>query len=127
MELMGHERAHVRVFDGREQAAVEAFDCIETFYDRVGEHSAPGRPSPDGFVKRTGRSEELRRSRLEGVDGIGMDSGFRHAPFSCPPVAFGGRKGKEGKSSFPGWDLRPYARKGEYTLSCTTKRNGAAF
>ena len=44
--------AHARTLETRDQAALEMFDCIECFCNRVRIHSAPGNLSPEGFEAR---------------------------------------------------------------------------
>ena len=44
--------AHARTFEAREQAALEIFDYIECFYNRVRIHSALGHLSPEEFEAR---------------------------------------------------------------------------
>ena len=53
--LMGLVKAgcvHARAFEGREQAALEIFEYIECFYNRVRTHSALGYLSPEEFEAR---------------------------------------------------------------------------
>lgn len=52
---MGPARAecvHARTFESREQAALEIFEYIECFYDRVRTHSALGYLGPEEFEAR---------------------------------------------------------------------------
>ena len=61
--LMGtikSECVHARTFDSREQAALEIFDYIEGFYNRVRIHSALGWLSPAEFEARHGGSDRPR-------------------------------------------------------------------
>ena len=44
--------AHARTFETRDQAALEIFDYIECFYNRVRIHSALGNLSPEEFEAR---------------------------------------------------------------------------
>ena len=46
------ECAHARTFETREQAALEIFEYIECFYNRVRIHSALGNLSPTEFEAR---------------------------------------------------------------------------
>ena len=53
--LMGPVEAgctHARTLEARDQAALEMFDRIECFCNRVRIHSAPGNLSPEGFEAR---------------------------------------------------------------------------
>lgn len=52
MGLIKAECVHARTFESREQAALEIFDYIETFYNRVRTHSALGYLSPEEFEAR---------------------------------------------------------------------------
>ncbi len=52
MGLIKAERVHARTFETREQAALEIFEYIECFYNRVGIHSALGNLSPAEFEAR---------------------------------------------------------------------------
>ena len=45
-------RAHARTFEARDQAALEIFEYIECFYNRVRIHSALGNLSPEEFEAR---------------------------------------------------------------------------
>lgn len=49
MSTIKAECTDVRVFETREQAKLEIFDYIETFYNRIRIHSALGMLSPDEF------------------------------------------------------------------------------
>ena len=60
MGLVKAECVHARTFESRDQAALEVFDCIECFYNRVRTHSAPGYLSPEEF-ERANRPEEEGR------------------------------------------------------------------
>ena len=51
MGIIKCECVHARTFGGREQAALEIFDYIESFYNRVRTHSALGYLSPDEFER----------------------------------------------------------------------------
>lgn len=61
MGIIKCECVRARTFDGRERAALEIFDYIEAFCDRVGTHSALGCLSPDEFERPTGSRGERRR------------------------------------------------------------------
>lgn len=52
MGLVKAERVHARTFESREQAALEIFEYIECFYNRVRTHSALGYLSPEEFEAR---------------------------------------------------------------------------
>ena len=52
MGLIKAECVHARTFETRERAALEIFDYIEAFYNRVRIHSALGNLSPEGFEAR---------------------------------------------------------------------------
>ena len=52
MGLIKAECAHARTFETREQAALEIFEYIECFYNRVRIHSALGNLSPAEFEAR---------------------------------------------------------------------------
>ena len=52
MGLVKAECVHARTFETRDQAALEIFDCIECFCNRVRIHSALGHLSPEEFVAR---------------------------------------------------------------------------
>ena len=52
MGLIKAECVHARTFETREQAALEIFDYIECFYNRVRIHSALGNLSPEEFEAR---------------------------------------------------------------------------
>lgn len=52
MGLVKAECVHARTFESREQAALEIFEYIECFYDRVRTHSALGYLSPEEFEAR---------------------------------------------------------------------------
>ena len=52
MGLVKAECVHARTFDSREQAALEIFEYIECFYNRVRTHSALGYLSPEEFEAR---------------------------------------------------------------------------
>ena len=56
MGLIKAECVHARTFETREQAALEIFEYIECFYNRVRIHSALGNLSPEEFEAR--RMEE---------------------------------------------------------------------
>lgn len=49
---------HARTFSGREEVALEIFEYLECFYDRIRIHSALGRLSPEEFEKK--QMEESR-------------------------------------------------------------------
>lgn len=49
MGVIKAECIHARTFDSREQAALEIFEYIECFYNRVRIHSAIGWMSPADF------------------------------------------------------------------------------
>lgn len=56
---MGPVRAecvHARTLESREQAALEIFEYIECFYNRVRTHSALGYLSPEEFEARNRKS-----------------------------------------------------------------------
>ena len=52
MGLVKAECVHARTFESREQAALEIFEYIECFYNRVRTHSALGYLSPEEFEAR---------------------------------------------------------------------------
>lgn len=52
MGLVKAECVHARTFETRDQAALETFDYIECFYNRVRIHSALGNLSPEEFEAR---------------------------------------------------------------------------
>lgn len=52
MGLVKAECVHARTFDSREQAALEIFEYIEAFYNRMRIHSALGNLSPEEFEAR---------------------------------------------------------------------------
>ena len=52
MGLVKAECVHARTFETRDQAALEIFDYIECFYNRVRIHSALGNLSPEEFEAR---------------------------------------------------------------------------
>lgn len=51
MGTVNAECAHARTFEGRERAALEIFEYIECFYNRVRTHSALGYLSPEEFER----------------------------------------------------------------------------
>ena len=60
MGIIKSECVHARTFDDREQAAIEIFDYIECFYNKLRIHSALGWLSPVEFEKKyemEGRSD----------------------------------------------------------------------
>ena len=52
MGLVKAERVPARTFESRERAALEIFEYIECFYNRVRTHSALGYLSPEEFEAR---------------------------------------------------------------------------
>lgn len=52
MGLVKAECVHARTFETRDQAALEIFDYIECFYNRVRINSALGNLSPEEFEAR---------------------------------------------------------------------------
>ena len=62
MGLVKAECVHARTFESREQAALEIFDYIECFYNRVRTHSALGYLSPEEFERANWPEDEGRRS-----------------------------------------------------------------
>ncbi len=60
MGVIEAECVHARTFESRERAALEIFEYIECFYDRVRAHSALGYLSPEEF-ERANRPEDDRR------------------------------------------------------------------
>ena len=52
MGLVKAECVHARTFESREQAALEIFEYIECFHNRVRTHSALGYLGPEGFEAR---------------------------------------------------------------------------
>ena len=52
MGLVKAECVHARTFESRERAALEIFEYIECFYNRVRTHSALGHLSPEEFEAR---------------------------------------------------------------------------
>lgn len=75
MGLVKAECAHARTFESRERVALEIFDHIETFYNRIRTHSAPGYLSLEEF-----RANQLARGGgppqrgIASVNEIGVDS-----------------------------------------------------
>jgi len=57
MGIVKSECVHARTFATREEAALEMFECVECFYNRLRIHSALGWLSPDGFEEESGRSK----------------------------------------------------------------------
>lgn len=62
MGIVKCECVHARAFDRRDQAALEIFDYIECFYNRVRTHSALGYLSSEEFERANWPGEEGRRS-----------------------------------------------------------------
>lgn len=60
MGVIKSECVHARTFDSREQAALEVFEYLECFYNRVRIHSALGYMSPDDFEEANWPEEEGR-------------------------------------------------------------------
>ena len=60
MGVIKAECVHARTFESRERAALEIFEYIECFYNRVRIHSALGNLSPEEF-ERANRPEDGRR------------------------------------------------------------------
>ena len=60
MGVIKAECVHARTFESRERAALEIFEYIECFYNRVRTHSALGYLSPEEF-ERANRPEDDRR------------------------------------------------------------------
>lgn len=58
MGIIKSECVHARTFQSREEAALEIFEYIECFYNRVRMHSALGYLSPEEFEEENGRSME---------------------------------------------------------------------
>lgn len=52
MGVIKAECAHARTFSGREEAALEMFEYIGCFYNRIRIHSALGRLSPEEFEEK---------------------------------------------------------------------------
>ena len=52
MGLVKAECVHARTFESREQAALEIFEYMECFYNRVRTHSALGCLGPEEFEAR---------------------------------------------------------------------------
>lgn len=61
MGLVKAECVHARTFESRDQAALEVFDYIECFYNRVRTHSALGYLSPEEFERANWPEEEGRQ------------------------------------------------------------------
>lgn len=61
MGLVKAECVHARTFDSRDQAALEIFEYIECFYNRVRTHSALGYLSPEEFERANWPEEEGRQ------------------------------------------------------------------
>lgn len=61
MGVIKSECVHARTFDSREQAALEVFEHVECFYNRVRIHSALGYMSPDDFEEANWPEEEGRQ------------------------------------------------------------------
>lgn len=61
MGLIKAECVHARTFESRDQAALEIFDYIECFYNRVRTHSALGYLSPEAFERANWPEGEGRR------------------------------------------------------------------
>ena len=51
---------HARTFESRERAALEIFEYIECFYNRVRIHSALGNLSPEEFEARHREGDALK-------------------------------------------------------------------
>lgn len=51
MGVIKAECVHARTFESRDRAALEIFEYIECFYNRVRTHSAPGYLSPEEFER----------------------------------------------------------------------------
>lgn len=60
MGVIKAECVRARTFESRERAALEIFEYIECFYNRVRTHSALGYLSPEEF-ERANRPEDDRR------------------------------------------------------------------
>ena len=58
MGILKRERAHRRTFETREQAQLEMFEYIETFYNRPRMHSALGFMSPMEFEGKMAKEKE---------------------------------------------------------------------
>ena len=65
MGIIKSECVHARTFESREQAAIELFDHIERFYNRVRIHSALGWLNPAEFEERN--SQESRSDAAQGL------------------------------------------------------------
>lgn len=66
MGIVKSEGVHARVYDSREQAAMDLFEYIECFYNRVRIHSALGWISPDEFEKRNWPKKDAKvRSKAD--------------------------------------------------------------
>ena len=61
MGLVKAECVHARTFESRDQAALEVFDYIECFYNRVRTHSGLGYLSPEEFERANWPEEEGRQ------------------------------------------------------------------
>ena len=61
MGILKRERVHRRTFETREQAQLEKFEYIETFYNRLRMHSALGFMSPVEF------EGKMAKAKKEGI------------------------------------------------------------
>lgn len=115
------ECVHARTFSGREEAALEIFECIECFYNRTRIHSALGWLSPEGFEKK-----HMEEGRLNGVGqycGHGESSeSIRKVFMLCPENAM------TGSSSYllrlSSWMGRYPSRSFQSSLTSPTTRSG---
>ena len=58
MGILKRECVHRRTFEAREQAQLEIFEYIETFYNRLRMHSALGFMSPVEFEEKMAKAKE---------------------------------------------------------------------
>lgn len=72
MGLIKSECVHARTFETRERAALEIFEYIECFYNRVRIHSAQGTSAPRSSRRGIWRAPPKRRRK--DVNGIGANS-----------------------------------------------------
>lgn len=87
MGVIKSECVHARTYDSREQAALEIFEYIECFYNRVRIHSAIGWMSPADYEAKM--SEEAAKTALQPVNENGSDSAFSLISSSLATTATG--------------------------------------
>jgi len=60
--ILKRECVHRKTFETREQAQLEIFEYIETFYNRLRMHSALGFMSPMGFEEKMTKKEDAENA-----------------------------------------------------------------